>query len=232
MRCCCSAVAVCADCATAPNSWPMAARRFIWPGVGALGDHVPRWGLDLLGCRTALVGQLEKLLAALGFACGDQALVVEQLQRRVDRAGAGSPDSVAAFGDLLDHLVAVHRPLGQQHQNRRSHVAAPATAAATTAPSAARTSKAGAETESATEAGAEARAKARAKTRAEAGAVMPAGVIAEVFAEFSSGLPPGPWIGVQGTPIQGAGPEAESEAWPAGEWHVARSEWVAHVCSP
>ena len=32
MRCCCSSVAVCADCATAPNSWPMAARRFTCPG--------------------------------------------------------------------------------------------------------------------------------------------------------------------------------------------------------
>ena len=32
MRCCCSAVAVCADCATAPNNWPTAARRLTCPG--------------------------------------------------------------------------------------------------------------------------------------------------------------------------------------------------------
>ena len=92
--------------------------------VGAFGDLVPRWGLDLLGRRATLVGQLEKLLAAVGFPCGDQALVVQQLQRRVHRPGAGLPDPVAALGDLLDHFVAVHRPLGQQRQDGRSHVAA------------------------------------------------------------------------------------------------------------
>jgi hypothetical protein len=62
-------------------------------------------------------------------------------------------------------------------------------------------------------------------------------VVAKVLTEFASRLPPGV---VQGTPSPasgwcpqyGAGSEAESKAWPSGELPAARSEWVAHVCSP
>src|SRR5690606_15489993 len=66
----------------------------------------------------------EQLLAALGLA-DDQALVLQQLEGGVDRAGAGLPRPAAAFGDLLDHLVAVHRAVLQQGQNRRADVTAP-----------------------------------------------------------------------------------------------------------
>ena len=52
-----------------------------------------------------------------------QALVLELLQRRVDRSGAGLPRAAAAPADLLDDLVAVHRLLGQQGQHRRSDIA-------------------------------------------------------------------------------------------------------------
>src|SRR6185437_15861486 len=61
-------------------------------------------------------------LAGLG---PDQALVLQLLERRVDRAGAGPPDSPAALADLLDDLIAVQRALGQQGQRRRADVAAP-----------------------------------------------------------------------------------------------------------
>jgi hypothetical protein len=37
---------------------------------------------------------------------------------------------------------------------------------------------------------------------------------------------------VQSTSVYGAGREAESEAWSAGKFSAARSEWVGHVCSP
>ena len=190
MRCCCSAVAVWADCATAPNNWPMAARRLTCAGVGALGDLVPRRGLDLLGRRATLIGQLEKLFAASVSLARDQAFVVQQLQRRVDRPGAGPPDPVAALGDLLDHLVAVHRPLGQQRQDGRPHVAAASAAGAATTPSAAPSARAEAE----------ARAEAGTESRPETGAeALVAGVVAKVFEEFPPGLTPGV---VQGAPVE------------------------------
>ena len=124
MRCCCSAAGGVRGLRDRAEQLAHGRPQIDMARVGAFGDLVPRRGLDLLRRRTSFVGQLEKLLAAVGFASGDQALVVQQLQRRVNRTGAGLPDSVAAFGDLLDHLVAVHRPLGQQHQNGRPHVAA------------------------------------------------------------------------------------------------------------
>src|SRR5690625_4325513 len=77
--------------------------------VGAFSDLLPRWGLDVGGDGTAFLGQLEKSLLAVGFATADQALIHQHLQGRVDRARAGAPQLLAAFGDLLDDLVAVHR---------------------------------------------------------------------------------------------------------------------------
>ena len=82
-----------------------------------------------------VVGQFEKPFAAFGFRADDQALVDQQLQRRVDRAGAGLPQFLAAFGDLLDHLVAVHRALGEQDQDGSADVTAPAAPAVTAAAS-------------------------------------------------------------------------------------------------
>ena len=61
----------------------------------------------------------------------DQALVLELLQRRIDRAGARAPDAVTALLDLLHDLVAVARLLGEQQQRRRADVAAARLAAAT-----------------------------------------------------------------------------------------------------
>src|SRR5215207_5973498 len=50
-------------------------------------------------------------LPALSLLDGDQALVLKVLQGRVDRARAGPPEAPGTLADLLDHLVAVHRPL-------------------------------------------------------------------------------------------------------------------------
>jgi hypothetical protein len=73
---------------------------------------------------TALVGQDVAPAAAVTGLGDDQALVLELLQRRVDRAGARPPDSPAPLADLLDDLVPVHRLLGQQGQRRRADVPA------------------------------------------------------------------------------------------------------------
>src|SRR5262249_44373079 len=55
----------------------------------------------------------------------DQALVLQLLQRRVHRPGAGLPDAVTALRDLLDELVAVPRLLGEQRQGGSPDVTAP-----------------------------------------------------------------------------------------------------------
>src|SRR5262249_56261647 len=55
----------------------------------------------------------------------DQALVLQLLQRRVHRPGAGLPDAVAALRDLLDQLVAVPGLLGEQRQGGGPDVTAP-----------------------------------------------------------------------------------------------------------
>src|SRR5204863_1458722 len=49
-----------------------------------------------------------------------------ELERGVHRAGARAPHSAGTGVDLLDHLVPVHRPLGQQRQDRGADIAAPA----------------------------------------------------------------------------------------------------------
>ena len=63
----------------------------------------------------------------------DQALVLELLQRRVDRAGARAPQALGALLELLHDLVAVARLLREEQQRRGADVAAaraPAPAAA------------------------------------------------------------------------------------------------------
>src|SRR5215471_9991908 len=91
------------------------------------GHRVPR-GADLVGVSVdvvaALGGELVAPPAALVGLRHDQPLVLQLLQRRVDRSGAGPPHAVAPLADLLDDLVAVHRPVGQQGQRRGAHVAA------------------------------------------------------------------------------------------------------------
>src|SRR5690606_16334268 len=63
--------------------------------------------------------------AAARVVAGDQALVLQLLERGVDGAGAGPPDAAAARLDVLDHLVAVPGPLAEQQEQRRPDVAAP-----------------------------------------------------------------------------------------------------------
>src|SRR5262249_46637495 len=60
----------------------------------------------------------------------DQALVLQELEGRVDRTGAGAPDAVGAGVELLDDLVAVHRALEQQRQHRGPDVEPAAAASA------------------------------------------------------------------------------------------------------
>ena len=166
MRCCCSSVAVYADCATAPTSWVSAVCRLTCAGIDALGDLLPRRSLNLLGRGAAFVGELEKPLAAFAFGADDEALVDQQLQRRVDGARAGPPQAAAAVGDLLDHLVAVHRTVGQQNQDGRADIATLASpASAATAARAAETeAAAGVEAEAAA-AGAECRSRPGSRVR-------------------------------------------------------------------
>src|SRR5690349_10361311 len=87
------------------------------------------------GLLAARIGQREALAAAGGLGL-DEAFVLQQLQGRVDRAGARAPDAAGAALQLLDHLVAVHGPFEQQRQQGRSHVGPAAAAAAALAASA------------------------------------------------------------------------------------------------
>ena len=111
--------------------------------VDALGDVVPRLAVARLGRFLAAgVGQREEALAGFGVG-GDEALVLEELEGGVDRAGARSPHAVGALLELLDHLVAVHRTLAQEREGGGPHVAppGPAARAATTAATAVRRSR-------------------------------------------------------------------------------------------
>src|ERR1700722_4318241 len=79
------------------------------------------------------VSELEHLAGAAALARADQALVLELLQRWVDRTGARTPHPVAALLHLLHDLVAVAWLLGQQQQRRGANVSAPGLAPATEA---------------------------------------------------------------------------------------------------
>ena len=96
------------------------------------GLRSPRLGRFL----AAGVGQGEEALARLRVG-GDEALVLQELEGGVDRAGARSPHAVGALLELLDHLVAVHRPLAQEREGGGPHVAAPGPAAGATTPASA-----------------------------------------------------------------------------------------------
>ena len=187
MRCCCSAVAAWADCATAPNSWPTAARRLTWAGSApsVISSH---GGVSTFSAaaRPSSVSSKSFLLPSVSLA-DDQAFVDQQLQGRVDRAGAGLPQVLAALGDLLDHLVAVHRPLGEQHQDGGADV----TAAAAPAVAADAVHRVGPGPKP-NPPGPKPGPKPRPKPGTEAGPERPvvAGVVAaEVVAEFATGLP-------------------------------------------
>src|SRR5215510_4422002 len=100
MRSCCSSLAVYADCATAPISWVTALRRLRCPGASsfqpsAISSH-GAVSIFSAAARPSSVSSKSFLLPSL---------------------------SVAALGDLLDHLVAVHRPFGQQLEDCGADVA-------------------------------------------------------------------------------------------------------------
>src|SRR5258706_9095772 len=78
-----------------------------------------------LGLRPASLGEREPLASATLLG-RDEAFVLEQLQRRVDRAGAAAPDAAGAALQLLDHLVSLHGPLDEQRPHAVSHVLAAA----------------------------------------------------------------------------------------------------------
>src|SRR5271167_2358835 len=189
-------------------------------GVDPVGDLVPRRGHDLLRGFFAGVGQLEQFLAALAFRGDNQPLVDQQLQGRVDRTGARLPQVLAPLGDLLDDFVAVHRSLGEQDQDGRTDVTAPAAPAGAAASSAAsgRAEAAGAEA-TGTEAASE--------TSAEAGPerpVMTGVVVADQATELTASLPA---LFVQCAAVQGC----ESEArWPrpTRERPAHMGKWVVH----
>jgi hypothetical protein len=125
----------------------------------------------------------------------------------------------------------VHRSVGEQLEDRGSHVTAPAASAATrpSAPATAGSTgseAAGSEAEATTwaEAGTEAGA---AETRAEAEAGVFAAVFADVVAEVATGLLA---LFVQHAAVTGA----EPETWAARERAFVESfiEWGVHVCCP
>ena len=68
------------------------------------------------------VGDRVDGLAAVGFL-GDEALLLELREARVDRAGARDVGAAEALAERLDELVAVHRPLVEQAQQVEPQVA-------------------------------------------------------------------------------------------------------------
>src|SRR3954470_15291577 len=67
------------------------------------------------------VGQLVDGAAVAGLAAHEP-FVGEQLERRIDRAGARPPRAAASLLELLHDLVAVARQLGEQQEDRRANV--------------------------------------------------------------------------------------------------------------
>src|SRR5262249_52040843 len=78
---------------------------------------------QLLGGGATCLGQRGDPLAVTLLG-GDQSLIGEQLQRRVDGARARTPSIATALTNGLDHLVAMHRPLEEQQQHGCANVAA------------------------------------------------------------------------------------------------------------
>jgi hypothetical protein len=141
---------------------------------------------------------------------------------------------LTAFGDLLDHLVAVHRPVGEQLEDRGTHVTAPAASAATGSAAAASARSTG--TARAEAAGTEAEAATRAeatgtecRSETEATGVAAAAVFTDVVAEVATGLSA---LFVLDAAVSGT----ESESWTTHEWALELTlwgsfiEWGAHVC--
>src|SRR5699024_10995700 len=88
-----------------------------------LPGGAPTAVLQTLGLRPA--GLRERIRLATGVLLdGEQPLVGQQLEGRVDRSGTGLPGAVGSLLDLPDDLVAVHRLLGEQVDDGCPHVAA------------------------------------------------------------------------------------------------------------
>ena len=79
--------------------------------------------LEGLGLCPAGLGQREHA-PALALGALDQALVLEELERGVHRAGAGTPGAAGALLELLHDLVAVHGLVGERQQDGGADVAA------------------------------------------------------------------------------------------------------------
>ena len=130
--------------------------RLLTLGLSACGHHLRRGDRDLLdqaaeldppretlgglGPRLAerlavlvhvgAAGVRERELTARADGRGDnQALVLELSQRRVHRPGARAPGASASLLDLLHQLIAVAGLLGEQEQDRGTHVPARAASA-------------------------------------------------------------------------------------------------------
>src|SRR3954454_5787560 len=91
----------------------------IWGTLTGVGRGLVPWrclgGGQFLGRLPPGLREARDLLAVLVLR-RDQALVVEQLDGRVDGTGARPPGPAAALANLLDHLVAVHRPVEEEEQ--------------------------------------------------------------------------------------------------------------------
>src|SRR5438270_2785129 len=90
-------------------------------GRAALGPRLEVPGFSRFDAP--LVGQLVDPLALL-VAPGDTALLLEELQRGVDGAGAGPPHAAAALLEAADELVAVGRTVQQGVEQGQADVAA------------------------------------------------------------------------------------------------------------
>ena len=94
--------------------------------VDLVDGLLPGCGCLICGVRgAARLGQREDAAARFRGGGLDEAFVLELLERGVDRAGARRPVAATALGDHLDDLVAVHRLLGEERQDRGADVAAP-----------------------------------------------------------------------------------------------------------
>ncbi len=102
--------------------------------TGGVGERVAQLVGVLRDVRGARLGERREAAPAVGREL-DEPLVLEQVQGRVDRAGARAPLALAALRDLLDDLVPVHGLLGEEQQDGGADVAAAgAPGAATAAP--------------------------------------------------------------------------------------------------
>ncbi len=180
--------------ARAPSGAPAATASH---GAGPFGD---------LGRRPlALLGQGIAALAAGVVRLGrDEALVLEQLQGRVDRTRARPPQAIGTLGEFTDYLVTMHGPFGQQGQDGAADVAAPRPA-----PSPATTTASAAASPASARARPEGTAPARPK-RALGGKPHPVGATRPTRHRARDISRPGPWAAV---PASASAAPASAPVW-------------------